>query len=749
MSVIKSNLKHNQTTLYKYFLSYFLILTILSVGYFAAFRFQLKKVYTEELHAQADIQLDNIRADLNDGFSTINQIQYLLKQDIDLIFSRYMNEGWYLYQASRRFNEYSISNNFIENICYIHYEKDQILSSGNHVRKSDDGYELYLGKSYVALPLEDSVDSVSNQLILLENNNAQMLIYLPNNDGNSTYTIFYILSIPDIKALLTRQVGMGVSSICLLDEKHQIVTGYAPEVLEPHLENGDLPVDPATTTEKPEIYSITEANETIHCLSGILNGYSLVTVVSNEAILQQVDTAFRNVYSILLLLSLIGMVSIILAMRMTYWPLHKLTQKVVSSASPHGNYVEQIDTAFTYVRSENQRLQQKIDSYRLSMQKSLLDSIVSDNAFISENNPASIDQLFCMEPNSHIFMIKFKTPCPTKNFPHDIQKLLNTSLPGDTPPSLLFELTDDYAVFLICYIGSEPDKDKVLHLLLTDLYQETGYQSILSNSAESPLEIPSLYENIITASEFWNRMPVVSYSDIAVQVQTYNSLLYPYAHLEALTDSIKVCQITAAKEHILLLFQLLDQASDKESAFPDFFTRCVLIDILTILVNSLNTLNVKFKNYSDLYFSSLYLCRSCSYSEKKEEIQQNIFSLLEAYESEYQNSTIQISKIKDIIEKEYTSPDFSISYLADTFHVSIAYMSYLFKKNFDVNFSDYLWNLRMEKAKKLLLQSDMNIDQISISVGYLNTSSFRRKFKQETGLTPSQYRDDPDTVNQT
>ena len=67
-------------------------------------------------------------------------------------------------------------------------------------------------------------------------------------------------------------------------------------------------------------------------------------------------------------------------------------------------------------------------------------------------------------------------------------------------------------------------------------------------------------------------------------------------------------------------------------------------------------------------------------------------------------------------------------------------MSYLFKKGFDVNFSEYLWNIRMEKAKELLSQTDMNIDQISVQVGYLNTSSFRRKFKQETGFTPSQYR---------
>lgn len=46
--------KHTVTTLYKYFISYFLLLTILTLGYTAAFRVQLKKVYTKELHNQAE-----------------------------------------------------------------------------------------------------------------------------------------------------------------------------------------------------------------------------------------------------------------------------------------------------------------------------------------------------------------------------------------------------------------------------------------------------------------------------------------------------------------------------------------------------------------------------------------------------------------------------------------------------------------------------------------------------------------------
>lgn len=481
-------------------------------------------------------------------------------------------------------------------------------------------------------------------------------------------------------------------------------------------------------------------SDDLHFTGKILNGFSLIAVLSRDVILSQVNAALRNVYVILAGLSLVGMLLILCGMRLTYWPLYKLIKRLSPQVPWQSNLVNQIDTAFSNMCSEKEQLQNKVDSYRLSIQKSLLDSIVENKVIIGENDSDMIDHLFCMEPDSLIFMVKIKTNVKAKNFPQDILQLFNVSLPGEPKPALLFEYSKSYAVFLICYTGEEPNKDEVLHQLLTDLYQEAGYLSAMSNSASSPLEIPSLYENADAASKFWDRIPIAVYSEISEQLPSARNFHYPYSHLEILADAIKACQITKAREQLLELFKLLNTAATADFAFPDFFIRCVLIDILTVLLNGMNNINTKFKSYNDLYFNTLFLSRSCSYSEKKEEIQSNIFSLLHIYETEYQNSTVPIPRIQEMIEKEYTSPDFSIAALADGFHVSTAYISFLFKKNFGVNFSDYLWALRLKKAQDLLLQTDLSIDQISVHVGYLNTSSFRRKFKQETGVTPSQYR---------
>ena len=63
-----------------------------------------------------------------------------------------------------------------------------------------------------------------------------------------------------------------------------------------------------------------------------------------------------------------------------------------------------------------------------------------------------------------------------------------------------------------------------------------------------------------------------------------------------------------------------------------------------------------------------------------------------------------------------------------------------FKAATGVTLIDYLQNLRIEEAKRLLESGHMPVDEIGVEVSYEDASFFRRLFKRRTGLTPSQYR---------
>lgn len=82
----------------------------------------------------------------------------------------------------------------------------------------------------------------------------------------------------------------------------------------------------------------------------------------------------------------------------------------------------------------------------------------------------------------------------------------------------------------------------------------------------------------------------------------------------------------------------------------------------------------------------------------------------------------------------------SLSDIAGFMGLTPAYFSGLFKKETGVTFSEYLDRLRFENAKKLVLLSDMTIQQICSESGFSNYENFIRRFKKRFGVTPTDMR---------
>lgn len=102
-------------------------------------------------------------------------------------------------------------------------------------------------------------------------------------------------------------------------------------------------------------------------------------------------------------------------------------------------------------------------------------------------------------------------------------------------------------------------------------------------------------------------------------------------------------------------------------------------------------------------------------------------------------------ELKRVIEKVVTkihesySDDISLESCADEVGTNPYSLSKAFKQMVGINFIDYLTQLRIEKAKELLINSDMKINDIAEGVGYRH-SYFNRIFKKQIGVPPSQYR---------
>lgn len=78
--------------------------------------------------------------------------------------------------------------------------------------------------------------------------------------------------------------------------------------------------------------------------------------------------------------------------------------------------------------------------------------------------------------------------------------------------------------------------------------------------------------------------------------------------------------------------------------------------------------------------------------------------------------------------------------VAQTVHLSAFYFSRVFKQEKGCNFVEFLTKVRVERAKKLLTNTDLSVVRIALESGYQDASYFCRVFRQEAGLTPNQYR---------
>ena len=78
--------------------------------------------------------------------------------------------------------------------------------------------------------------------------------------------------------------------------------------------------------------------------------------------------------------------------------------------------------------------------------------------------------------------------------------------------------------------------------------------------------------------------------------------------------------------------------------------------------------------------------------------------------------------------------------LAELVYLNTDYMSRMFKKEKGVSISNYILQKRVDEAKKLLCGSSIPINTVSLHIGYSNFSYFTKMFKENTGLTPLEYR---------
>jgi two-component system response regulator YesN len=160
--------------------------------------------------------------------------------------------------------------------------------------------------------------------------------------------------------------------------------------------------------------------------------------------------------------------------------------------------------------------------------------------------------------------------------------------------------------------------------------------------------------------------------------------------------------------------------------------------------------------YQDFHFAQkgmrlgvrYYLTKPVEELELRQCVRQIITDIeqLKGGEAGIVSSLIDTANEQDLILKirfyltENFQKSISLKELSQKFNINLYYLSQLFKKKTGQNYSDYLSHLRINRAKELLIKTDMKVYEICEAVGYIDTAYFTKLFEKYADCTPSEYR---------
>lgn len=188
----------------------------------------------------------------------------------------------------------------------------------------------------------------------------------------------------------------------------------------------------------------------------------------------------------------------------------------------------------------------------------------------------------------------------------------------------------------------------------------------------------------------------------------------------------------------------VDRLNEDFQKFQSYIQTCRRDSKMYLKFICSEVMKVLYEEMDDLDESRLkesveHIYLTNSLNEIFREMENSISEFTSSLKKKENRNRSDVEKIKNYICRNY-GEDLSVDSLADKVFLSPGYLSYIFKKETGENLSRFIKECRIEKAKELLLQSNMKIVQICKIVGFKNVSYFCQNFKEYCGTSPERYR---------
>lgn len=200
---------------------------------------------------------------------------------------------------------------------------------------------------------------------------------------------------------------------------------------------------------------------------------------------------------------------------------------------------------------------------------------------------------------------------------------------------------------------------------------------------------------------------------------------------ERLKENDTLCAFQKMKQYV-------DEVCRERMPEPGSLKRAVMFAVFQIVQNLDLMMSQEMKQDVDHSLMQIYQAENLSSMMKF--LYQYFIGLCKDINFQKEVKGIDILKHCAAYMEEHYMEEISLDSMAEKYYFNPSYFSTIFSNYFGKSFTNYLIEIRMKKAKELLLESGHKIKQIAAMTGYRDANYFIRAFKKYYGYTPDEFR---------
>ena len=749
-----------------YFVTYVAVLLIPLIT-FGCIYSELTNTIREGIENENRILLEQTTNILDTRFKEVESIGIQLINSACVTQLRYLEDPLShvniktLLQARESLPQYSTYNDFLESYL-LFFNRGQVVLSSNLTYSYNDFYNQYMHpEDFTQEKWLQDLQTVSSSLGECELRSFLLI----NGDSVQTrnmiqFSFSFLPSVyQDGKVVLyvdQQRMNDLLQAFGLLENEFACILSPSGQMLawtDDRLWSEDAIaqlLDNASNNRTFAQYQISGRNTLVsNCTSG-QTGLKII-------IARSVDGVYARLNGIRWIICAVMLLAILLGVAISYGFSHQNSFLVRSLAQESGasldgmSYTEALHTlrrSFDEIRTSNNAIQKNYMEQRHYLQRSFLSQMIRGEFANEESAQATARSLQLLETGQPMCVMLFHQDGMSSDETVGLQVAVNCK-------AVIRIAVDNLEKKALRMDKSESD---YVVLLTGEMLQErieALVDMIRSNLPEAVNDSLYVYVgNTVTrltdVAHSWDN----AYSLIYIQpspretkvvyYQEGENPRYTVTYPRDMQNRLIRCVMNADEEGTLEQLNRLKECNQNEQGETPAFILQLLNDNLINTLLQISTMAGMPKDQAESLIGDVRNVMTLPLDMQLQEIRQLYVTLCGSIGELKTGKHQLMDEISDYICQHYMDADLSLTSVAGQFHVSESYLSSTFKMQTGTNFFTYVENMRMDKAKELLRQTNLKISDISTQVGYASVNSFCRAFKRSTGYNATNFRNGTD-----